>query len=64
VIGEGGLVFPEGDVAALAVSIERLRSDPALRHALAAVGLTRAQEVYAQRALARRTADFYREIVA
>lgn len=64
VIGEGGLIFPEGDATALATAIELLRTDTARRKSLAAIGLTRAQEVYAQRALAHRTANFYREILA
>ena len=64
VIGDGGLVFPEGDAAALAAAVERLLTDPALRRTVAAVGLVRAETVYGQRALARRTAEFYREIVA
>jgi glycosyltransferase involved in cell wall biosynthesis len=34
----GGLVFPEGDVAALRSALERLRGDPALRASLAQAG--------------------------
>jgi glycosyltransferase involved in cell wall biosynthesis len=34
----GGLLYPEGDVAALAGCLERLRADPALRRELAAAG--------------------------
>ena len=40
----GGLVFPEGDVAALAESLESLRSSPQLRHELAQRGRAAAEE--------------------
>lgn len=34
----GGLLYPEGDVAALAAALEQLRQEPAQRHALARAG--------------------------
>lgn len=62
VIGDAGLVFPEGDVPGLADRIGRLLADPALAADLARRGLERAEKEYSQRVLAARTVDFYRQI--
>src|SRR5260221_14335510 len=43
VIGEAGLIFPEGDAAALAGCLAKLQQPPALRLALAQRGLARAR---------------------
>ena len=64
VIGDAGLVFPEGDAAALAAALERLRIDPALHAALAAAGLARVRAHYTQDVIATRTAAFYRALLA
>jgi glycosyltransferase involved in cell wall biosynthesis len=43
VIGEAGLIFPEGDSRALANAIERLRTNPELLKKLSAIGIERAK---------------------
>jgi len=58
VIGEAGIVFPEGDRDALAKALQRLRDDGPLRRALATRGLARALEEYSASSLARRFHDF------
>jgi glycosyltransferase involved in cell wall biosynthesis len=49
----GGLVFPEGDVAALRTTLVRLRDDVALRHGLAARGRERVEARFSVDAVAR-----------
>jgi glycosyltransferase involved in cell wall biosynthesis len=60
VIGPAGLVFPEGDEAALRQTIERLRNDPALRQRLGAEGRRRFDEEFAIPAYARKIAHMLR----
>ena len=62
VIGDAGLIFPEGDGAALAAAIGRLRADSVLAVELSRRGIVRAEEEYSQRTLAARTVDFYRQV--
>ena len=50
----GGLVFPEGDVAALREALVRLRDSPELREELAERGGRRARERFSVEAVARR----------
>lgn len=64
VIGDAGLIFPEGDVAALAAQVRRLMEQPALRAELAQRGRQRVLEHYTQRALARRYYAVYEEMLA
>jgi glycosyltransferase involved in cell wall biosynthesis len=64
VIGEAGLIFPEGDAAALADCLSRLMGAPALRHELAQRGLARARREYAQTVIATRTAAVYRHLLS
>lgn len=54
VIGEAGLVTPEGDHATLAAALQRLIDDPAERDRLAAAGRARVLAHYTQAALAAR----------
>lgn len=63
VVGDAGLVFPEGDVAALTERLRRLRDDPALRRDLAQRGLRRVRERYTQAQVAAQTIAAYREIL-
>ncbi len=63
VIGEAGLIFPEGDAAALADCLQRLQAAPSLRQELAERGYRRVQTYYSQVCLARRTADLYRQLM-
>ncbi len=46
VIGEGGLIYPEGDIAALAAALRRLADDPACGAALGQRGRKRVLEHY------------------
>jgi glycosyltransferase involved in cell wall biosynthesis len=55
VIGDAGIVFPEGDATALASALEDLRADPARREALAASGRERVLRFFTW----RRVADMY-----
>lgn len=63
VIGDAGLIFPEGDAAALADQIKRLISNPILAADLAHRGLARVEQEYSQRVLAARTVEFYRQVL-
>jgi glycosyltransferase involved in cell wall biosynthesis len=63
VIGDAGLVFPEGDVGALAAAIGRLAADPALRADLGQRGRARVLERYTQAALARQYYEVYRAML-
>jgi glycosyltransferase involved in cell wall biosynthesis len=63
VIGDAGLIFPEGDAAALAAQLQCLRDAPALRRELAEEGLARVQERYSQKRIASETARIYREVL-
>jgi glycosyltransferase involved in cell wall biosynthesis len=59
VIGDAGLVFPEGDVAALRERLQRLMDEPGLRDELRERGFRR---VLTQERVARATFDFYRSL--
>ena len=63
VIGDAGLVFPEGDVAALRAQLARLAADPALRTQLARLGRERVLAHYTQAAIARRHVAVYRAML-
>jgi len=62
VIGDAGMIFPEGDVPALAAAIRRLAGDPALRAELGRGGRARVLERYTQAALARQYYEVYRSM--
>jgi glycosyltransferase involved in cell wall biosynthesis len=64
VVGDAGLVFPEGDVAALAAAIGRIAEDGALRERLARKGRERVLERYTQAAVAREYAAIYRAMLS
>ena len=63
VIGDAGLVFPEGDVAALRAQLARLAADPALRTQLARLGRERVLAHYTQAAIARRHVAVYQAML-
>ena len=63
VIGQAGLIFPEGDAAALADHLQQLQGSPALRQKLAQLGLARARGDYAQSVIAARTVAVYRHLL-
>jgi glycosyltransferase involved in cell wall biosynthesis len=64
VMGEAGLLFPEGDAVALAECVRRLMDDPALAAVLAQRGIQRATSCFSQAHLAEQTALFYRQVVS
>jgi glycosyltransferase involved in cell wall biosynthesis len=63
VIGEAGLLFPEGDVEALRQRLTQLMDQPALRQELAAAGRRRALERFSDAAIAQATLDVYRAVL-
>ncbi len=62
VIGDAGLIYPEGDLPALATTLQRLAEQPALYADLARRGRARVLERYTQAALARQYYEIYREM--
>ena len=64
VIGDAGLVTPEGDVAALRAALLRLEGDPALRARLAELGRARALRLYTNEAAAANIVGVYRQALA
>lgn len=64
VLDEAGLVFPEGDVAALRSALARLAADADLRARLGAAGRARVLEHFTMAHIASRTAAIYRAVVA
>jgi glycosyltransferase involved in cell wall biosynthesis len=64
VIGDAGLVTPEGDAKALAAALARLGSDPAHRAALVRRGRQRVLDRFTQEQVARRTAALYNEVLS
>ncbi len=63
VISDAGLIFPEGDVAALADCLRRLMVSPQLRLELGEKGRQRALKQYTQSQIAAKTVAVYREII-
>jgi L-malate glycosyltransferase len=63
VIGDTGLVFPEGNAAALQQCLAQLIDHPDLCTNLAKKGYERAIAQYTNRALAKQLLDFYQEIL-
>ncbi len=63
VIGDAGLVFPEGDVGALASALRRLAGEPALRAELGRRGRERALARFTQRHVAQGTVGVYRQVL-
>jgi L-malate glycosyltransferase len=62
VIREAGLIFPEGDAAALAGGLRSLLTQPTLHAALAQKGYERALTHYTNQALAQQLLAFYQEL--
>jgi glycosyltransferase involved in cell wall biosynthesis len=60
VIGDAGLIFPEGDVEALRECLERLRADASLRAELARRGRERVLAHFTQAQVAAQTVEVYR----
>ncbi len=64
VIGGAGLVFPEGDAAALTACLRRLQDDAALRADLAQQGRERVLAHFTQAQVAAATVAVYREMLS
>jgi glycosyltransferase involved in cell wall biosynthesis len=63
VIGDAGLVIPEGDGAELAKAIERLRADDGLRERLVRRGYERVEGVYHYDVVMPATVHFYEQLL-
>lgn len=63
VIGDAGLVFPEGDAKALGAAIGELYADPVKTGALAQRGLVRVREELSSEAFAARHVVFYQRLL-
>jgi glycosyltransferase involved in cell wall biosynthesis len=64
VIGDGGLVVPEGDAEALAEALRTLMHDPALRRDLGQRGRARVLEQFTHASVAERTVQVYRQVMS
>lgn len=62
VIGDAGLVFPEGDADALASALRRSLSDEALRERMSAAGLARVGQ-YSWERVAEKTYELYQQVM-
>ncbi len=63
VIGDAGLIFPEGDVAALREHLRALRDDRSLRRDFAQRGRQRVLDHFTQEQIARQTYEVYSSIM-
>jgi glycosyltransferase involved in cell wall biosynthesis len=63
VVGDGGLVYPEGDVGRLANCLQQLRDSPELCRSLALAGRRRVEGHYTQERIAARTAALFRDLM-
>ena len=63
VIGDAGLVFPEGDAGALALAIRQVLDDATLASTLGRLGRERVLELYTQTRVAQQTYDLYRRVL-
>ena len=63
VIGEAGLIFPEGNVEALRDRLARLQHDPALCAELARRGRQRVLDHFTQAQIAQKTYEVYQQIM-
>ncbi|TAK30216.1 MAG: glycosyltransferase family 4 protein [Chloroflexota bacterium] len=63
VIGDVGLVFPEGDAAALRAHLRRLMTDLPLRLDLSTRSRQRAMDCFTQASIAEQTCAFYRRVM-
>ncbi len=63
VIGDAGLVFPEGDAVALAAVLRRVLTDDQLRHTLAQAGRRRVEQHYTWDHVAEQMYALYRQVL-
>jgi L-malate glycosyltransferase len=64
VIGDAGLVFPEGNAEALRECLKQLIEQPELTQKLGQKGYERAMEKYTNKALAKQQLAFYQELMS
>jgi glycosyltransferase involved in cell wall biosynthesis len=64
VIGDAGLIFPEGDAIALADCLHQLIGSADLGQDLAERGYQRVQRLYSQECISEQTIAFYRNILS
>lgn len=64
VIGEAGLIFPEGDATALAANLQKLMDDSILRQDLTERGRERMRQNFTQAQIALRHLEFYKRVLA
>lgn len=63
ILGDAGLIVPEGDVSALAGALTRLHRDPALRSDLAARGRSRVLQYFTHAQIAAATVAVYKDMI-
>jgi glycosyltransferase involved in cell wall biosynthesis len=63
VIGDAGLIFPEGDVATLRSQLQRLHDDATLRRDLAQRGRQRVLDHFTQAQIAQQTYEVYQSVL-
>jgi len=63
VIGDAGIVVPEGNVPALRTALQRFLDEPGLTGELGRAGCRQVEEHYTQALVARRTVDAYHAIL-
>lgn len=64
VIGDAGLIFPEGNAEELANRLEQLIDNPDLTENLAQMGYAKAMAQYTNIALAKQQLEFYQELLS
>ncbi len=64
VIGDAGLVFPEGDINALANCLMQLIEKPDFAQSIGEMGYQKAMIKYTNKALAKQQFEFYQELVS
>lgn len=62
-VGDAGLIVPEGNVGALAGALRRLRDDPVLRASLGMAGRARVLARYTQQKIAEETYEVYQAMM-
>ena len=63
VIGDAGLIFPEGNVEELASCLEKLIDNPDFTENIAQMGYTKSMAQYTNIALAKQQLEFYHELI-
>ncbi len=64
VIGDAGLIFPEGDAGALAAHLRTVQTDPTLRAHLREKGRARTLAHFTHKQVAAATVEVYQEMVS